>query len=155
MPNRPAGSWAEFYITRRLLPYLKLARDRKAMSADEAAAVESVVRRIDDLAGPDEPPARLHGDLWSGNVLWGLDGRAWLVDPAAYGGHRETDLALLSLFGLPEQQRVLDAYRESSPLAEGWQDRVALHQLYPLLVHACHFGGGYGRRAGETARSLL
>jgi fructosamine-3-kinase len=155
MPNRPASSWAEFYATRRLLPYLKLARDRDAMSAEDAAAVESVVRRIDDLAGPDEPPARLHGDLWSGNVLWGLDGRAWLVDPAAYGGHRETDLALLSLFGLPEQQRVLDAYRESSPLAEGWQDRVALHQLYPLLVHACHFGGGYGRRAGETARSLL
>lgn len=155
LPNRSADTWPEFFATRRLLPYLKLARDRSQIAPEDAAAVESVVRRIVEVAGPDEPPARLHGDLWSGNVVWGLDGRAWLVDPASYGGHRETDLAMLSLFGLPQLQRMLDAYRESTPLAEGWEDRIALHQLFPLLVHACHFGGGYGRRAGEAARSLL
>jgi fructosamine-3-kinase len=155
LPNRTAPTWPEFYATRRVLPYLKLARDRDAISATGADAVEAVVRRLPDLAGPGEPPARLHGDLWSGNVLWAADGRVRLVDPAAYGGHRETDLAMLSLFGVPQLQRVLDSYQEVAPLADGWEDRVALHQLFPLLVHACLFGGGYGARAGEAARSLL
>jgi fructosamine-3-kinase len=155
MPNKSAETWPEFYATRRVLPYLKLARDRSAISEDDAEAVESVVRRIVDLAGPPEPPARLHGDLWSGNVLWGQDSSAWMVDPAAYGGHRETDLAMLALFGLPQLQRAFDAYQEESPLADGWEDRVPLHQLFPLLAHACMFGGGYGARAAEAARSLL
>ncbi|CAA9350238.1 MAG: Ribulosamine/erythrulosamine 3-kinase potentially involved in protein deglycation [uncultured Nocardioidaceae bacterium] len=155
MPNRAAESWPQFFATRRILPYLKLARDRSSISAEDAAAVESVVRRIVELAGPDEPPSTLHGDLWAGNVVWARDGRVWLVDPAAHGGHRETDLAMLTLFGLPHLSRVLDAYQELTPLAEGWEDRVALHQLFPLLVHACHFGGGYGARAGAAARSLL
>ena len=115
--------------------------------------MESVVRRIVDLAGPDEPPARLHGDLWSGNLIWGQESRVWLIDPAAHGGHRESDLAMLALFGCPQLPRVVDAYREVTPLADGWEDRVALHQLFPLLVHACMFGGGAGgatvRRAGR------
>ncbi|MGZ6764513.1 MAG: fructosamine kinase family protein, partial [Nocardioides sp.] len=100
---------------------------------------------------PDEPASRVHGDLWNGNVLWGLDGQVRVIDPAAHGGHRELDLAMLSLFGLPHLPRVLDAYAEVAPLADGWQDRVALHQLFPLLVHACLFGGGYGARAAEAA----
>jgi fructosamine-3-kinase len=154
MPNRPAGSWPEFYATRRVLPYLRLARDRGGISPGDAAAVEQVVRRLVELAGPPEPPARLHGDLWSGNVIWGLDGRVRVVDPAAHGGHRETDLAMLGLFGCPQLQRVLDAYHEAAPLAHGWEERVPLHQLYPLLVHASMFGGGYGARAGDAARAL-
>ena len=159
LPNRSAASWPEFFATRRLLPYLKLARDQNRISSEDAGAVDAVVRRIVDLAGPEEPPARLHGDLWSGNVVWGRDDRVRLVDPAAYGGHRETDLALLLLFGCPQLARVLDAYQQETPLAQGWEDRVALHQLFPLLVHACLFGrgggSGYGARAGEAARSLL
>ena len=87
-------------------------------------------------------------------MLWGLDGHAWLIDPAAYGGHREMDLAMLSLFGLPHLPRMLDAYSEVTPLAEGWEDRLALHQVFPLLVHACHFGGGYGGRAADAAVAL-
>lgn len=154
MPNRTAPTWPEFYATRRVLPYLKVARDRGRISTEDADAVESVVRRIVDLAGPEEPPARLHGDLWSGNLVWGQDARVWVVDPAAYGGHRETDLAMLSLFGCPQLPRVLDAYHEAAPLAEGWEDRVPLHQLFPLLAHAVMFGGGYGARAGDAARAL-
>jgi len=155
MPNRSTETWPEFFATRRILPYLKLARDRAAISAEGADTVESVVRHVTELAGPAEPPARLHGDLWSGNVIWGQDGRVWVVDPAAYGGHRETDLAMLALFGLPQLQRFLDAYHEAAPLADGWEERAALHQLFPLLAHACMFGGGYGARAAAAARSLL
>ncbi len=160
MRNRPAPTWPEFYATERVLPYLKLARDRQAVSGEDAVAVETVVRRIVDLAGPEEPPARLHGDLWSGNLIWGLDARVWLIDPAAHGGHRESDLAMLALFGCPQLPRVLEAYCEDAPLADGWEERVPLHQLYPLLVHACMFGrggagGGYGARAGTVARSLV
>jgi fructosamine-3-kinase len=159
LPNRTAPTWPEFYATRRVLPYLKLARDRGGISPADADAVDRVVRRIVDLAGPDEPPARLHGDLWSGNLVW-TGSAVWLVDPAAHGGHRETDLAMLALFGCPQLPRVLDAYQETTPLADGWEDRVALHQLFPLLVHACLFGrgsggSGYGARAGEAARSLV
>jgi fructosamine-3-kinase len=164
LPNRTAPTWAEFYATRRLLPYLKLARDRGGISADDAGAVDLVVRSIGDLLGPEEPPAPLHGDLWSGNLVWGHDGRVRVVDPAAYAGHREVDLAMLALFGCPQLARLVDAYQEVAPLADGWEERVALHQLFPLLVHACRGGagpgggsggGGYGARAGDAARSLL
>ena len=154
MPNRPTDTWAEFYAARRVLPYLKLARDRGAATDADAAAIEAVLPRLGELV-PEEPPARLHGDLWNGNVLWGLDGQTWLVDPAAYGGHREVDLAMLALFGLPHLPRVLDAYHEAAPLTEGWEDRVGLHQLFPLLVHACMFGGGYAGRAAEVAKRYV
>jgi fructosamine-3-kinase len=150
MANPACATWAELYAEHRLLPYLRRAADRAALSADEVATIEAVVPKLAELV-PEEPPARLHGDLWTGNVLWGQDGRAWLVDPAAHGGHRETDLAMLALFGLPNLPRVLDAYDEATPLAEGWQDRAGVHQLFPLLVHACLFGGGYGARAADVA----
>jgi fructosamine-3-kinase len=154
LPNRPADTWAEFYAVRRVLPYLKLARDRGAVTDSQAATIEAIVPRLADLV-PEEPPSRLHGDLWNGNVLWGLDGHAWLIDPAVYGGHREVDLAMLALFGLPHLPRMLDAYDEAAPLADGWQDRVPVHQIFPLLVHACHFGGGYGERAADAAAKYV
>jgi fructosamine-3-kinase len=162
LPNRPADSWPEFYATRRVLPYLKLARDRGAIGEDEAEIVESVVPRLAELV-PEEPPSRLHGDLWNGNVLWGQDptggtpavSRVSVIDPAAYGGHREVDLAMLAMFGLPHLPRVIDAYCEAAPLADGWEERVGLHQLFPLLVHACLFGGGYGARAATTAAKYV
>lgn len=154
MPNKPAETWPEFYAVRRVLPYLKLSVDRGRIEADDAAAVEQVVKRIVDLAGPEEPPARLHGDLWSGNVVWHAERGGVLVDPAAHGGHRETDLAMLALFGLPHLQRLQAAYHEEHPLADGWEERQPLHQLFPLLVHTALFGGRYGAQAGEAARRL-
>jgi fructosamine-3-kinase len=110
--------------------------------------------RISELAGPAEPPSRIHGDCWSGNVLWS-GGRGWLIDPAAHGGHRETDLAMLALFGAPFLDRVLASYAEAAPLAAGWRARVPLHQLHPLLVHACLFGAGYAAPVAEAARAAL
>ena len=158
LPNRAAPTWAEFFAVRRLLPYLKLARDRGAVGADDAASLEALVPRLTALL-PEEPAARLHGDLWNGNVLWSTEGRATVIDPAAHGGHRELDLAMLALFGLPHLPRVFAAYEDevasTQPLADDWQDRLALHQLFPLLVHACLFGGGYGARAATVARRYL
>jgi fructosamine-3-kinase len=153
MRNSPAADWPTWYAADRLLPYLRTARDAGSLDAREAAAVERVAGRVAELAGPAEPPARLHGDLWSGNVLWSTDG-AWVIDPAAHGGHRETDLAMLALFGCPHLDVVLAAYHEAAPLADGWPERVGLHQLFPLLVHAVLFGAGYGARAAEVARAL-
>ncbi|WP_371127760.1 fructosamine kinase family protein [Streptomyces sp. KS_5] len=119
------------------------------------ALIERVCERLPELAGPAEPPARLHGDLWNGNVLWGTDGHAWLIDPAAHGGHRETDLAMLHLFGCPHLDRILDGYQDTAPLTAGWTDRLALHQLFPLLVHAVLFGRGYAEQALAAAGSAL
>jgi fructosamine-3-kinase len=154
LPNRGAPTWPEFYATKRVLPYLKLAADRQHVEADEIAAVEALVGRLTSLAGPDEPPARIHGDLWSGNIVWSTE-HGTLIDPAAHGGHRETDLAMLALFGVPHLQRLLDAYQEETPLAEGWEERQPLHQLFPLLVHAAMFGGHYGHRAAEAANRAM
>ena len=142
LPNDPAADWATFYAERRLLPL-----------ADDFPAVHRVCERIGDLAGPPEPPARLHGDLWSGNVL-ASRGRPYLIDPAAYGGHREVDLAMLRLFGSPGP-RFLAAYEEVAPLADGHEDRVALYQLFPLLVHAALFGGGYAASVERAAGRYL
>ncbi len=153
LPNRTATTWPDFYATRRVLPYLKLAADRDHIGSPDVAAVETLIGRLTELAGPEEPPARIHGDLWSGNVVWSTD-HGTLIDPAAHGGHRETDLAMLALFGLPHLQRLVDAYQEEHPLADGWEERQPLHQLFPLLVHAALFGGHYGQRAGEAARRL-
>jgi fructosamine-3-kinase len=151
--NEPLPAWPEFYAERRLRPLARQARDEGSLSPCGADAVEAVCERIDDLAGPPEPPARLHGDLWGGNVLAGSDGRAVLIDPAAHGGHREVDLAMLTLFGSPSP-RVFGAYAEAAPLAEGHEARVGLWQLFPLLVHAVLFGGSYGASAERTARAL-
>jgi fructosamine-3-kinase len=151
LPNEPTLDWPAFYARARLGPLLALAAERGAVSAAGRRAVERVCERIGDLAGPPEPPARLHGDLWGGNVLVGSDGRARLVDPAAYGGHREVDLAMLRLFGAPSPT-VFAAYEEAAPLAAGHEDRVALWQLFPLLVHAVLFGGHYGESVERAAR---
>ncbi|MCW2985240.1 MAG: fructosamine kinase family protein, partial [Conexibacter sp.] len=150
LPNAPGDDWPAFYAGSRLLPLARMAADRGALDAGGVRAVESVAARIDDLAGPAEPIARLHGDLWSGNVHAGADGRPWLIDPAAYGGHREVDLAMLSLFGAPGP-RFGEAYDAVWPRADGHAERVALYQLLPLLVHAVLFGGGYGASARRAA----
>lgn len=175
MPGGAWSSWPEFYAEARLLPLLDQGRDRGVFDDDDTRLVDAVCARLPRLAGPstDDGPARLHGDLWSGNVMWvgsvrnpagsaaatagpaagrpANDVEAVLIDPAAHGGHRETDLAMLALFGAPRLAEILAGYQEVHPLPRGWQHRVRLHQLYPLAVHAVLFGGSY---VPET-RSLL
>jgi fructosamine-3-kinase len=154
-PSRPQGTqWPQWYANRRLLPYLRQALDSGALRPEDGRLVEAVMDRIDSLAGPAEPPSRIHGDCWAGNVLWS-DDRGWLIDPAAHGGHRETDLAMLALFGAPHLDRILAGYNDTMPLAAGWRSRVPLHQLHPLLVHACLFGASYAEQVRSAARAVL
>jgi fructosamine-3-kinase len=147
-----AGPWGAWFAERRLLPYLKISADAGALGATDVALLDRVLAALRTLPH-DEPPSRTHGDLWPGNVLWAADGRARLIDPAAQGGHRETDLAELALFGgAPHLDRLLAAYAEVHPPADGWRDRVPLHQLHLLLVHTAAFGAAY-RDAVVTAAS--
>jgi fructosamine-3-kinase len=154
LDNSEAQDWPEWYAARRLLPYLRRAADAGTLRPADVRLVEAVISRIGELAGPPEPPSRIHGDCWSGNVLWS-DGRGWLIDPAAHGGHRESDLAMLALFGTPHLDRVTGGYDETVPLAAGWRSRVPLHQLHPLLVHACLFGEPYRDAVRDAARAAL
>ncbi|PWJ25100.1 fructosamine-3-kinase [Branchiibius hedensis] len=150
----PQEDWATWYARDRVAAYVRQAVDAGSLTLGESAVFDEVCERLPQLAGPAEAPARLHGDLWSGNVLWSHDG-AWLIDPAAHGGHRESDLALLALFGCPHLERIRSAYDEVSPLAPGWRGRVPLHQLFPLLAHVVIFGRGYAGQALDAARSAL
>jgi fructosamine-3-kinase len=140
--NGPCASWAEFFRARRLEPQLKLAVDAGALSFATRRAFERLLSRLPEVLGPVEPPCRLHGDLWGGNLHIDQRGEPCLIDPAAYGGHREVDLAMMRLFG-GFAERVFSAYAEAFPLASGAAERVALYQIYPLLVHVNLFGGSY------------
>jgi fructosamine-3-kinase len=149
LPNEPTATWVEFYASCRLLPLARLAKDSGALAPSTIDDLVAVAGRLDALGVPDEPPARLHGDLWAGNRVVGAGGTNWLVDPAAHGGHREFDLAMMRLFG-GFGPSCFGAYAEEHPLADGWRDRVGLHQIAPLVVHAIKFGGGYVAAAADA-----
>lgn len=160
------STWGAFFAEWRIMPYVRQARDAGAFGREEAAFFERVAARIASGAYDAPQPgllhstglavARIHGDLWSGNLLWDADPAnrvgATLIDPMAHGGHAETDLAMLALFGCPHLDRIVAAYDEASPLAAGWRDRVKLHQLAPLLHHCALFGRSYVRETLAAAR---
>jgi fructosamine-3-kinase len=153
--NGPGSAWPRWFAERRLSPYLRLAADRGALQPGDVKMIEELMDNIDRYGHPDDQPSRLHGDLWPGNLLWTAD-RIWLIDPAAHGGHRETDLAQLALFGgAPNLDHILGAYDEASPLADGWRARVPLHQLHLLLAHAAMFGGPYRAPVLAATRAAL
>jgi fructosamine-3-kinase len=142
LPNTPTATWAEFYAGDRLLPLARLARDRDSLPPSTIERLETLVGRLEQVGATEEGPARLHGDLWAGNRLIDRLGCSWLIDPAAHGGHREFDLAMMRLFG-GFGPACFVAYQERHPLADGWAERVPLHQIAPLVVHAIKFGGSY------------
>lgn len=140
--NQPLPTWAEFYRERRLLPQFRLAVDGQRASVAMRRGFDRLLARLGEIVGPPEPPARLHGDLWGGNAMVDELGMPSLIDPAAHGGHREIDLAMMRLFG-GFGPRVFAAYREAFPLPPGHEARVPLYQLYFLMVHVNLFGGSY------------
>lgn len=170
-------SWGHFFAELRLLPYLEMAQaagsfDKQEnrhllrlihrvsdgeFDADQPAAVRSAHRSAAEMHDQLPAVARNHGDLWGGNVVWAdtIDGVVGtLIDPSAHGGHAETDLAELALFGSPHLGEILAGYQAVSPLADGWRERVPIHQLHMLLVHVVLFGGGYVSEVAQLARSL-
>jgi fructosamine-3-kinase len=152
--NRTRDTWPAFYAEERLLPLVRRAIDGGHAPASWAALADRLAATLPQLAGPAEPPARLHGDLWSGNVITDSRGQPVLIDPAVYGGHREVDLAMLALFG-GLSPRVVAAYEARTPLAPGWKARARLWQIYPLLVHTILFRGSYVDAAETAMRAYL
>ena len=149
---RPHESWGPFWAHERLAPITRVCRDAGVFSATQSAVLDRVASRCaDGVFDTGDPPARIHGDLWSGNVLWTAAG-ATLIDPSAHGGHREYDLAMLELFGAPHLGAIVTAYQAVAPLAPGWRERTRLHQLHALAVHALLFGGGYAAQTLAAAR---
>jgi fructosamine-3-kinase len=147
--------WGRFYARDRVLPYLLEAVKAGTVTEGEERVIRTACERI--AAGDfddTDPPARLHGDLWNGNVLWSAEGVV-VIDPAAHGGHRETDLAMLALFGCPYLDEVFAAYDAQLPLRAGWGERVPVHQLHPLAVHAAGHGRSYGVALVEAAEATL
>lgn len=151
LPMRPHETFGEYAAAQLVEPFARTAplpeggHEVMARLAERLAAGE-----FDD----DQPPARLHGDLWAGNVMW-TDAGAVVIDPAAHGGHPITDLAMLALFGCPHLEHIHAAYAEAARLPSGWEDLISLHQVWPLLVHANLFGGGYGAQAVACARRYV
>ncbi len=149
LPNEICETWAEFYGSQRLQPLAQLAFDAGALAPSTIADLEALATRLDDLGGSSKSPSLLHGDLWAGNRLVDRHGGNWLIDPAAHGGHREFDLAMMRLFG-GFGLACFESYAEVLPLDDGWAERVSLHQIAPLAVHAIKFGGSYIGAATEA-----
>ncbi len=152
--NTAHDDWPSFSGTRRLAPLVRRARDTGRLDTALVERIDRLVGRLHDLCGPPEPPARLHGDLWSGNAIVDVTGQPVLIDPAVYGGHREMDLAMMRLFG-GFSPTVFAAYNEAHPLSDGADERLALCQLFPLLVHVVLFGGGYVNQLDAALRQYV
>lgn len=179
-------SWGRFIADYRITPYIAGARDNGSLGARDVSIIERLCDRLRDADFDHEQPAlvrhsghgaaRIHGDLWSGNILWTRAADCdWapphagygptshplpdivgvLIDPAAQGGHAETDLAYLSVFGQPYLDDIYAGYQSVSALEPGWRDRVGLHQMHILIVHAYLFGGGYGAQTAAVARRYI
>lgn len=152
VPNSSCLRWSDFYASQRLLPLAAIACDRKSLPEKSIKAIERIAHNLAQLDVPVEPPALLHGDLWAGNRLVDHNGQSWLIDPAAHHGHREFDLAMMKLFGGFDAE-CFEAYHEVYALERGWKNRIKLHQLAPLVVHAIKFGGSYVQAVDEVVRT--
>jgi len=150
--NKQHSTWSDFYAQERILTQVQLAYDKNRLDFDSVKRAENLCLQLNDLF-PNEPPALLHGDLWSGNYMVDVKGSPVLIDPAVYYGHREMDLGMMKLFGGFDEE-VFKTYDERFPLEKGWQKRIPLTQLYPLLVHVNLFGGGYANSVENTLKAF-
>lgn len=139
--NARHDNWPEFYATQRLLPQLRLARDAARLDASASRRLDKLCGKLKELC-PNEAPALVHGDLWSGNFLCDQAGQPVLIDPAAAFAHREMDLAMAHLFG-GFDPTFFTSYDSAWPLEPGFEARMEVYQLYYLLVHLNLFGAGY------------
>ncbi len=154
MKNIRTKVFADFYRECRIIPFLKMAKDKDSIRARDFLLIEELCKKMEDIVGNNIVPSRIHGDLWSGNVIW-RESQVVLIDPSSHSGHREADIAMLHLFGAPFFDVIVDSYNNLYPLEAGWKQRLPLHQIYYLLVHAVLFGGNYGNQAGSAARNVF
>lgn len=161
----PTGTWSnviDYLADGRLRPMVELGIARGELTKSDLDLTNEVIDALPDLLGKaaEDKPARVHGDLWSGNVLWtkssdGEHTEAVLIDPAAHGGHREEDLAMLHLFGISYFKQILDGYQSVHPLKAGFEQRMIIWQLYPIAGHCVFFGGGYVSEYRNMCESLI
>ncbi|MBT1166313.1 fructosamine kinase family protein [Bifidobacterium simiarum] len=157
------GEWtdpATYFAEGRLLPMVRMGIERRELDQSDLEMTREVIAALPELLGgaAKDKPARIHGDLWSGNVMWTAGSgttEAVLIDPAAHGGHREEDLAMLHLFGMSYLGQIMDGYQSVHPLKAGYESRYTLWQLYPIAGHCVFFGGGYVSEFRSMCRSLL
>ncbi len=154
LPNAPSTSWQDHYGQQRLMPLVTIGLKDGSLPVETAHQLGVVAESLETFAGPPEPPSLLHGDLWAGNRIVDAAGRSWMIDPASFGGHREFDLAMMRLFG-GYGPDCFSSYQNEFPLAHGWEDRVLLHQLAPLAVHAIKFGGHYVGALDDALETLF
>lgn len=139
--NRASGDWIDFFITHRIQPNLEMAFNSGKADAELIRKFEGLYKKLPEIF-PTEQPSLLHGDLWSGNAMADIDGDPVIFDPAVYYGHREMDLAMSKLFG-GFSEEFYEAYHEAYPLEKHWTQRIAICNLYPLLIHVNLFAGSY------------
>lgn len=158
VPTRSHERFAVFWAEDRLLPLVDQAAPRMGAEGDRAvreAIAVIAAGAFDGIAGQGrEAPARVHGDLWAGNVLWTAGG-ATLIDPAAHGGHRLEDLAMLSLFGAPHLDEIYAGYEQAHPLPRGWREDLPAHLFFGLLAHVVLFGSVYAAQTVRVARRIV
>ena len=152
---KPEKDWARFYVDQRVMPFVQRAFNRGTLDGEGFNTVQAACARL--LAEPLVPevtPARIHGDLWGGNLMFTTVGPIF-IDPAAHGGHPETDLAMLALFGAPFFGEIVAGYESVVRLTSLWRERLPIHQLHPLAVHAVTHGPSYGVALVSAAREVL
>ena len=151
--NEPADNWIDFFRDSRLQVQLGLALYNKLVDEAFVKQFKSLYPKLPELL-TNEPPALLHGDLWSGNVMVDEQGKPCLIDPAIYYGHREAELAFTELFGGFDPQ-FYSAYKEAMPLDSGYEERKDIYNLYPLMVHVNLFGTSYLSGVERTLNRYL
>lgn len=150
--NTPHSSWRSFFINERIEPQLKMAYDRNALKRSVDKNWSKLAGKLQDIFPPAEP-SLIHGDLWGGNYFFDSEYRPVLIDPAVYYGHPEMEIAFTKMFG-GFSDIFYDAYAFESPLEPGFNERIEIYNLYPLLVHANLFGGHYASQAESYLRQF-
>ncbi|MCS4490635.1 fructosamine kinase family protein [Corynebacterium sp. ES2794-CONJ1] len=151
---QPTADWAEFYCRQRVWPFVIQAVASGNLSTRDEAVLATVLEKVEQIQWPTIAPARIHGDLWNGNLIFGTHG-PFLIDPAAHGGHPLTDLAMLELFGCPYLEEFFAGYQKITALPENFRSMLSLHQLHPLAVHTFTHGPSYAPELMRAAYTTL